>query len=98
MLIGIKISRNSAFLGSYRPRLLFFPLINDGWMTCDFTSFSILLQSYQDDGMLIIGKAECNGAPFTVEEISPRAGIELGPLESRPALNPLNYRGSFIEV
>ena len=28
MLISIKISRNSAFLGSDKPRMLFFPLIN----------------------------------------------------------------------
>ena len=28
MLIRIKISRNSAFLGSDKPRILFFPLIN----------------------------------------------------------------------
>ena len=48
-------------------------------MTCDFTSFSTVSQSYQDDGRLII--ESCNGAPFTVEKISPRAGIELGPLD-----------------
>ena len=28
MLISIKISRNSAFLGSDKPRMLFFKLIN----------------------------------------------------------------------
>ena len=28
MLISITISRNSAFLGSDKPRMLFFPLIN----------------------------------------------------------------------
>ena len=28
MLISIKISRNSDFLGSDKPRMLFFPLIN----------------------------------------------------------------------
>ena len=26
----------------------------DGWMTCDFTSFSTVFQSYQDDGRLIM--------------------------------------------
>ena len=26
----------------------------DAWMTCDFTSFSTVFQSYQDDGMLIM--------------------------------------------
>ena len=50
-----------------------------GWMTCDFTSFSTVFRSYQDDGNLIM-KAVCNGTMFTVEKISPRAGIELGPL------------------
>ena len=32
----------------------------------------------------------CNGALFTVEKISPRAGIELGPLD-QSAFNPLSY-------
>ena len=49
-------------------------------MTCDFTSSSTVFQSYQDDGRLLM-KAVCNGAPFTVEKISHRAGIELGPLD-----------------
>ena len=26
----------------------------NGWMTCDFTSFSTVFQSYQDDGWLIM--------------------------------------------
>ena len=26
----------------------------DGWMTCSFTSFSTVFQSYQDDGRLIM--------------------------------------------
>ena len=26
----------------------------DGWMTCDFTSFSTVFQSYQDDGQMIM--------------------------------------------
>ena len=50
-------------------------------MTCDFTSFSTVFQSYQDDERLIM-KAVCNGAPFTVEKILPRAGIELGTARS----------------
>ena len=48
-------------------------------MTCDFTSFSTVFQSYPDFAMLIM-KAVCNGAPFTVEILS-RAGIELDPLD-----------------
>ena len=51
----------------------------DGWMTCD-TSFLTVFESYQDD-VLMIMKAVCNGTPFTVEKIAPRAGIELGPLD-----------------
>ena len=47
-------------------------------MTCDFTPFSTVLQSYQDDERLIM-KGLCNGTPFMVEKISPRAVIELGP-------------------
>ena len=26
----------------------------DGWMTCDFMSFSTVFQSYQDDGRMIM--------------------------------------------
>ena len=47
----------------------------------DFTSFSSVFQSYQDDGRLIMKGCVCNGAPFTAKKISPRAGIELDPLD-----------------
>ena len=40
-------------------------------MTCDFTSFSAVIQSYQDDGRLIM-KDCVHGAPFMVEKISVR--------------------------
>ena len=46
----------------------------DGWM--DNLRFYVLLtvfQSYQDDGRLITKGR--NGSPFTIEKISPRAGI-----------------------
>ena len=49
-------------------------------MTCDFTSFSKVFLSYQDDGRLIM-KDCVQWSSFTVEKISPRAGIELGPLD-----------------
>ena len=52
-------------------------LVMAGWMICDFTSFSTVFQSYKDDGMLIT-KGFCNGTAFTVEKMSPRAGIKLG--------------------
>ena len=45
-------------------------------MTCNFTSFSTVFQSYQDEEWLIM-KAVCNGIPFTVEKILPLAGIKL---------------------
>ena len=51
----------------------------DGWITCDFTSFSTVFVSYQDDEKLIM-KGCVNGTLLTVEKISPRAGIEIGPL------------------
>ena len=51
-------------------------VLMDGWMTCNFMSFSTVFQSYQDDKQLIM-KAVCNGIPFTVEKILPLAGIKL---------------------
>ena len=45
----------------------------NGWMICDFMSFLIVLQSYQDDGRVIMkGCVQWN--PFTVEKISPQGG------------------------
>ena len=52
----------------------------DGWIDDDFTSFLTVFQSYQDDICMIM-KAVCNGTSFTVEKISPPAGIELGTLD-----------------
>ena len=52
----------------------------DKWMTCDFTSFSIVFQSFKDDGRMIM-KGLCNGTPFTVEKISPPAGTEIGAID-----------------
>ena len=46
----------------------------DGWMTCDFTSFSTVFHSYQDDGqMIMIGSVQWN---------LPRAGLEHGTARS----------------
>ena len=55
----------------------------DGWITCDFTSFSTVFQSYQDDKTLIMKSCVCNGTPFTIEKISPRAGMEVSPLDQQ---------------
>ena len=49
-------------------------------MNCDFTSFSTVFQSYQDDARLIVkGCVQWNS--LYVEKILPRVGIELGPLD-----------------
>ena len=41
----------------------------DGWMTCKFTSFSTVFQSYQDDGQLIMkGCVQLNW--FMIQNIS----------------------------
>ena len=44
-------------------------------MTCDFTSFSTIFQSYQDDGRMIM-KDYVQWNPFTVEKISLQAGLK----------------------
>ena len=63
-------------------------------MTCHFTSFSTVFQSYQDNGQMIM-KAVCNGTPFMIEKISPQVGLEPGTARSvRPALNLLGHLGS----
>ena len=51
----------------------------DGWMSCDFTSFLTVFQSYQDDVRMIM-KGCVQWTPFTVE-ISFRVRIELGTLD-----------------
>ena len=49
-------------------------------MTCDFTSFLTVFQSYQDNGWMIIkGCVQWNS--FTAEKVSSRVRIELGPLD-----------------
>ena len=50
-------------------------------MTCDLMSFSTVFQSYQEYRQMIM-KFECNGTLFTVEKISPRAGLKLGTARS----------------
>ena len=42
-----------------------------GWMTCEFTSSSIIFLSYQEDVRMII-KDVCNRTRFTTETISLR--------------------------
>ena len=50
----------------------------DGWLTCNFMSFSIVFQSYQDDGQVIMrGSVQWN---LTVDKTLPREGSNSGPL------------------
>ena len=63
------------------------------WMTSDFSSFSTVFQSYQDDRRLIMkGCVQWNSVYGA--QISPLAGIELGPLAkiSRPAVLKIKIR------
>ena len=46
------------------------------FLTCDFTSFSTVFQSYQDDGWVIM-KGCVQWTPFMAGKISPQAGLEL---------------------
>ena len=48
----------------------------NGWTTCDFTSFSTVFQSYQDDGRMIMKGCVQKG------KISPQARIESGTARS----------------
>ena len=52
----------------------------DGWMTCNFTSFSTVFPSYQDEGHMIM-EAVCSATTFMVEKIPPKAEIEPGQLD-----------------
>ena len=62
----------------------------DGWMTCKFTAFSTVFQSYPDNDWVIM-EAVCNAfKKITLLEL----GSKPGPLESKPALNLLSYWGS----
>ena len=55
------------------------PAQDDGLMTCDFTSFSIVFQSYQDNGRVI--KAECNGTRLRLKRFHLQPGSNPGPLD-----------------
>ena len=50
-------------------RVLIFVVISlDGWMTCEFTSFSTVFQSYQD-GVRVIMNGCVQWNPFAIEKI-----------------------------
>ena len=50
-------------------------------MTCDFTSFSTVIQSYQDDGQVIM-KGDNEWNPFTTKRSPHQAGLTPGPTRS----------------
>ena len=49
----------------------------DGAILLLFNSISVITVRWADDNE----KAVCSRVPFTVEKSSPRAGLELGPLD-----------------
>ena len=51
----------------------------DGRMTCEFTSFSTVFHSYQDDGRLIMKGCVPWNSVYGSEDFA--VGIELGPLD-----------------
>ena len=57
-MLHMHINRlNSTKFDVFISLMCFLPLKNfpsDGWMTCDFTSFSTVFHSYQDDGQMIL--------------------------------------------
>ena len=64
----------------------------DRWMICNFTSFSTVFQSYQDDGrMKMKGCVQWNPI-YGYEDFASSEARTRGCSISRPALNPLSYR------
>ena len=55
-----------ALSGLARVGILLQNIPMDGWMICNFTSFSTVFQSYQDGGRLIM-KDVCNGKNISRE-------------------------------
>ena len=48
----------------------------NGWMTCNFMSFSTVFRSYQGNGRMIM-KGCMQWNPVSVEKILPQVGLEL---------------------
>ena len=65
----------------------------NGWMTCDFKSFSTVFQPYQDDWR-VIWKAKNKGDPFSMGKVSASWNQTRDRYISRSARNPLSYRDS----
>ena len=48
------------------------PCCKDGWMTCDFTSFSTVFLSYKDDGKLIMNGCVQWNSVYGLEDLASR--------------------------
>ena len=96
MIKLLKVAKRKFWFGhSFRSFMICPPVLSlTGWMPCDFTSFSTVFQSYQDDGRMIM-KGSVQWTPFTVQKISPRARTRD---RYRSALNPLSNRGSYLKA
>ena len=69
------------------------PLAKDRWMTFDFTSFSTIFQSYQDDVSIFI-KSVCNGTPFILKKkSSPSGESNQGPLNQKASVPSIGLLG-----
>ena len=68
-----------------------------GWMTCDFTPFSTLFQSHQDDERLIMNGCVQWDPVYGREGFASSGARTRDRLISRPALNTLSYPGSRFE-
>ena len=83
-----KFKKKRALLTEVIYALKGFNIVTDGWITCNFTSFSKVFQSYQDNERWIM-KTVCDGTPFMVEKKSPCAGLEFQ--TARPAGQGLTH-------
>ena len=54
--------------------------LRDGWMTCDFTSFSTVFQSYQDNRQMIM-KICVQWIPVELGRVRLERGTNPGPLD-----------------
>ena len=61
-------------------------LIFNGWMICNFTTFSTIFQSYWDNGRVVM-KGCLKFTLFTIETFSVTGDHKV----SRPVPNPLTY-------
>ena len=53
----------------------------DAWVTCDFTSFSTVFQSYQDDGRMIMKGCVQWNPVYDRKDLRLRRGSNPGPLD-----------------